>query len=235
MFGLLNDDEEDSHQSFAQVPQWSEKVWLAGEKDTLGLYLTGHPINQYLAEMPSYTSCKISDLKPTGKEGSASIAGLVIGVRVMTNKKGRRWGIVTLDDRSGRVEARLFPDTFEQYEEMLQSDRVLYVQGQVSFDEYSGGNTMTIRSILDIVDAREHYVKSLQLTLIAPVDEDIVNKIKHILSQAIGGTCPVDMYIEHSGFNVGLRTDSQWYVSPSDQLIHDLKELLGTDAVRLQF
>lgn len=235
MFGLLNDGEEDSHQSFAQVPQWSEKVWLAGEKDTLGLYLTGHPINQYLAEIPSYTSCKISDLTPTGKEGSASIAGLVIGVRVMTNKKGRRWGIVTLDDRSGRVEARLFPDTFEQYEEMLQTDRVLFVQGQVSFDDYSGGNTMTIRSILDIVDAREHYVKALQLVLECPLHTAMVDKIKHTLNQAIGGTCPVEMHVEHAGFNVELRTDSQWYVTPSDQLIHDLKVLLGAQAVRLQF
>jgi DNA polymerase-3 subunit alpha len=234
MFGLLTGAEE-AEQSFAKVPRWSEKVWLAGEKDTLGLYLTGHPINMYLPEVPKYTSNKINDLKPTGKENMASIAGLVLGVRVMTNKKGRRWGIVTLDDRSGRVDVRLFPDTFEEYEAMLQTDRVLFVQGQVSFDEYSGGNTMTARKMLDIVDAREQYIRAIALQLDTPIATDTVTQLQHILSQSVGGTCPVLMQLSNSDFTVDVKADANWYISPSDQLLHDLRELLGTDNVQMLF
>ncbi len=72
MFGLLTTEPEDVLQAFADVPQWPEKVWLEGEKDTLGLYLTGHPINQYADEIRYYTEGRLVDLKPTGKDQMAS-------------------------------------------------------------------------------------------------------------------------------------------------------------------
>ena len=93
LFGVQIESEEDITSAFAKVPKWSEKVWLDGEKETLGLYLTGHPINQYLKEIKQYTDGRLADLTPTNRDQFISTVGLVIGVRVMTNKKGRRWGI----------------------------------------------------------------------------------------------------------------------------------------------
>jgi DNA polymerase-3 subunit alpha len=234
MFGLLTDADE-AKNAFAQVPIWPEKVWLDGEKETLGLYLTGHPINQYLSELRAYTSCKIADLKPTGKEQQAAIAGLVLGVRVMTNKKGRRWGIVTLDDKSGRVDVRLFPDSYEEYEPLLQSDKILFVKGQVSFDEFSDGNTMTVRSLMDITDAREHYIKNIHLVLPDIVQTSITQNLVNILEKYVGGTCPIEVAVEHKELSVTLQPDANWYVTPSDQLIYELKQLLGKQNVVLNF
>ncbi|MCP3427783.1 DNA polymerase III subunit alpha [Opacimonas viscosa] len=234
MFGLLTDADEAAN-AFAQVPIWPEKVWLDGEKETLGLYLTGHPINQYLSELRAYTSCKIADLKPTGKEQQSAIAGLVLGVRVMTNKKGRRWGIVTLDDKSGRVDARLFPDSYEEYEPLLQTDKILFVKGQVSFDEFSDGNTMTVRSLMDITDAREHYIKNIQLVLPDINQPSITKDLVNILQQYVGGTCPLEVAVEHQELSVTLQPDANWYVTPSDQLLYELKQLLGKQNVVLNF
>jgi len=76
MFGLLTTEPDDVQQAFADVPRWSEKIWLEGEKETLGLYLTGHPINQYLEELSNYTDGRLVDLKPTGRESMASAVGL---------------------------------------------------------------------------------------------------------------------------------------------------------------
>ncbi len=233
MFGLLTDAQEAEH-AFAKVPVWPEKVWLDGEKETLGLYLTGHPINRYVSELSAYTTSRLADIKPTGKEQLASVAGLVLGVRVMTNKKGRRWGLVTLDDKSARVDVRLFPDTFEEYEPLLQSDKILFVKGQVSFDEYSGGNTMTAKTLMDITDAREHYIKHIQLT-IAELQPSVSQALERILSQYVGGTCPLELCVEHADFSVVLQPDVNWYITPSDQLIHELKQLLGEQNVRLMF
>ncbi len=67
MFGLLNDDPEDSKQQFVDCPPWPDKVWLEGERETLGLYLTGHPINQYLKELRHYTSGRLKDIHPTDR------------------------------------------------------------------------------------------------------------------------------------------------------------------------
>ncbi len=235
MFGLLT-EADDAHQAFADVPMWSEKVWLDGEKETLGLYLTGHPINQYLSELRHYTDCRINDIKPTGKENQAAIAGLVLGVRVMTNKKGRRWGIVTLDDKSGRVDVRLFPDMYENYEALLQTNKILYVKGQVSFDDFSNSNTMTVRSLMEITDAREQFVRALSISVIN--DEQLHHRIdaaSRIIKHYVGGTCPLEFKVEHPDLEVALTSDATWYVTPSDQLLHELRQCLGYDNVMLVF
>ena len=235
MFGLLT-DADDAEQAFANVPVWSEKVWLDGEKETLGLYLTGHPINRYLSELTHYTDSRINDLKPTGKENQVAIAGLVLGVRVMTNKKGRRWAIVTLDDKSGRIDVRLFPDMYETYEPLLQSDKILYVKGQVSFDEFAAGNTMTVRALMDITDAREQFVRALSISL--EYNEQLNRKIdeaSRILEHYRGGTCPLEFNVKHEDLEVALVSDAQWYVTPSDQLLHELRQCMGEQNIQLMF
>ncbi|MFA0697832.1 DNA polymerase III, partial [Vibrio sp. 10N.222.49.C9] len=90
MFGVLTDTHSDVEQAYAQVPEWPEKVWLEGERETLGLYLTGHPINLYLRELAKYTSCRLNNATPTRRDQSVTLAGLVIAAKVMTTKRGTR-------------------------------------------------------------------------------------------------------------------------------------------------
>ncbi len=235
MFGLLTTEPEAVAQAFKDVPPWQEKVWLNGEKETLGLYLTGHPINQYEDEIKHYRSARLVDLKPTGRDNSITACGLVIGVRVMVNKKGRRWAIVTLDDKSARVDCRLFPDLYEQYEELLQTDRIILVSGQVSFDDFSGGNTITVRDAMDIVQAREKNAKWLQLqTQVDLCNANYIQKFQAILQQYQGGSCPVHLRVVHEDAEVTLTLGAQWYVTPDDQLLHELSEMLGKSQVHLQ-
>ncbi|GAA0856049.1 DNA polymerase III subunit alpha [Aliiglaciecola litoralis] len=236
MFGLLTTEPEQVEQAFANVPEWPEKVWLDGEKETLGLYLTGHPINQYEQELKHYSSGRLVDLKPTGKENTAVAVGLVLGVRVMVNKKGRRWAIVTLDDKSARMDARFFPEMYEKYEEILQPDRILLISGQVSFDDFSGGNTISARDAMDIVQAREKNVKCLGLEVQSDwCNEASVTKLQAILQNYRGGSCPVNIKVIHPDAEMIMASGAQWYVTPEDQLIYELQQLLPKSAVSLQF
>lgn len=66
MFGVLTDAPEEVEQKYTQVPEWPEKVRLEGERETLGLYLTGHPVDEYLKELTKYTSCRLNEAAPTG-------------------------------------------------------------------------------------------------------------------------------------------------------------------------
>lgn len=236
MFGLLTTEPEAVEQAFADVPQWPEKVWLEGEKDTLGLYLTGHPINQYAKEIRHYTDGRLVDLRPTGKEQLASAVGLVLSVRVLTNKRGRRWAIVTLDDKSARMDVRFFPDMYEQFESILESDRILLIKGQVSFDDFSGGNTITARDAMDIVQARERNARALALQIDSQQwqDEKLAS-LQDILQQFNGGSCPVELHVLHPDAEAVLTCGAQWYVTPEDQLLHDLKQCLGEQAVTLSY
>lgn len=236
MFGLLTTEPEQVQNAFANVPQWPEKIWLDGEKETLGLYLTGHPINQYEKELKNYSSGRLVDLKPTGKDSTSVACGLVLGVRVMTNKRGRRWAIVTLDDKSARMDARFFPDMFEKYEEILQPDKILLISGQVSFDDFSGGNTISARDAMDIVQAREKNAKWIELEVESDwCNSPTVSKLQAILQQYQGGSCPIHMRVLHPDAEVTMAFGAQWYVTPEDELIYELQQLLPERKVSLQF
>ncbi len=109
---------------------------LEGEKDTLGLYVTGHPIDDYESELRQYVPNRIVDLK--ADKHNQSIAGLIVSLRTMKNKRGDNMAFVLLDDRSARIEVALFADTYSEHRERLIKDALVVIEGQVSFDDYSG-------------------------------------------------------------------------------------------------
>lgn len=236
LFGLINEEPDDTRQAFKDVPMWPEEIWLDGEKETLGLYLTGHPINRYLKEIKKYASGRLVAMQPTGKDRTATAVGLVIGVRVLTNKRGRRWALVTLDDKSARMDVRLFPDDYDRFAEQLVTDSILVCTGQVSFDDYSGGNTMTARDIMTIEEARENYVSSLDVNVNRnEIAETFVQDFSQILSEYKDGTCPVRVFYQRDEAKGMLELGVQWRVSPADKLLNQLKVLLGEENVALEF
>ncbi len=236
LFGLINDEHEESRQTFKQVKKWPEEKWLDGEKETLGLYLTGHPINRYLAEIKKYASQRLVSMQPTGKNGVAIAVGLVIGVRVLVNKRGGRWALVTLDDKSARMDIRFYPDDYERFSELLTNDAILVCSGQVSFDDYSGGNIMTARDVMTITDARENYALSLDINVDkTQLQSNFIDVFEQILSPCKEGTCPMRVFYQQEEAQGMLELGVQWRVTPTDMLLYELKELLGEDNVNLQF
>ncbi len=236
LFGMDTHEPSAAENAFRQVPQWSEKIWLDGEKETLGLYLTGHPINQYVNEIKQYTDARLVDLKPAGKDSFVSTFGLVLGVRVMTNKKGRRWALVTLDDKSARMDIRLYPEVYERYEDILTSDNLLWIKGQVSFDEYSGGNTMNAVEVLTLMQVRNKYARQLQIHVKASeCTMSSVAKIQDILQPYRGGSCPLHLKVEHEDASAVLASSPAWFVDPQDELLASLGHELGAENVSLLF
>ncbi|WP_279499776.1 DNA polymerase III subunit alpha [Aeromonas veronii] len=236
MFGVLTEEIDDVKKAFANVPHWPDKVWLEGERETLGLYLTGHPINQYSSELRRYTSGRLCDLHPTSRDTATTAAGLVIAARSMVTKRGNKMGIFTLDDRSGRLDVTLFSEALEKYEELMQKDRILVVSGQVSFDDFSGGLKMSARELLDINDARERFARAIRISLDEQrIDDRFFPRLCEILEPARAGVCPVQVNYRRPGSRVRLTLGTEWRVTPTDQLIDDLRVLLGRERVELVF
>ncbi|HHQ4523305.1 TPA: DNA polymerase III subunit alpha [Aeromonas veronii] len=236
MFGVLTEEIDDVKKAFANVPHWPDKVWLEGERETLGLYLTGHPINQYSSELRRYTSGRLCDLHPTSRDTVTTAAGLVIAARSMVTKRGNKMGIFTLDDRSGRLDVTLFSEALEKYEELMQKDRILVVSGQVGFDDFSGGLKMSARELLDINDARERFARAIRISLDEQrIDDRFFPRLCEILEPARAGVCPVQVNYRRPGSRVRLTLGTEWRVTPTDQLIDDLRVLLGRERVELVF
>ncbi|WP_298718211.1 DNA polymerase III subunit alpha [uncultured Oceanisphaera sp.] len=235
MFGVLVEEAHIEH-AFVDVPAWPDNVWLDGERDTLGLYLTGHPINQYAKELRHYTTGRLIELQATSRDKTTTAAGLVIAARVMTTKRGNRMGILTLDDRSGRLDVTLFSEALERYESLLEKDKILVISGQVSFDDFSGGLKMSAREVLDISDARERFARGLALNIDkSQVDQDFFTQLLDILTPVRAGVCPVRVTYCRPGARAQLTLGTEWRVTPTDQMLASLKQLLGQDKVELIF
>ncbi len=125
---------------------------------------------------------------------------------------------------------------YDKFAELLETDAILVCSGQVSFDDYSGGNTMTARDIMTIADARENYVTSLDIQVNrALIDDAFIEQFTQALTPYKEGTCPVRVFYQREEARGMLELGVQWRVSPADVLLYDLKELLGEDSVTLQF
>lgn len=236
MFGVLTDAPEEVEQKYTQAPEWPEKVRLEAERETLGLYLTGHPVDEYLKELSQYTSCRLNEAAPTRRDQSLTVAGLVIAARVMTTKRGSRIGLLTLDDRSGRMEVMLYSEALDRYADWLEKDKILVVSGQVSFDDFNGGLKMSARELMDLGGAREKFARGLSISILqSQIDPLFFERFSQILEPHRAGTVPVNVYYQRPDARARLTLGTEWRVTPSDTLLDELKQLLGQDQVELEF
>ncbi|SFR40862.1 DNA polymerase III, alpha subunit [Marinobacter daqiaonensis] len=236
MFGdILGADEgTDPFADVAHVREWPEKERLKGEKDTLGLYLTGHPFDEYEKEVRRFVRSSIAELQPS--RSPQRIAGLIVAQRTMKTRTGSTMCFVTLDDRSGRIEATLFSEAFNENRELLQSDQVIVLEGQVSHDDYSGQMKMRVSSVMDVATARQSFSRGLQLRLEAKqLQNGLLDKLDSTLRPFRSEGSPV--WIDYVSDNASTRIElgESWRVQPDDNLLHELKYLVGDSGVELVY
>jgi DNA polymerase-3 subunit alpha len=226
-----------------RLPEWDEEQRLLGEKETLGLYLTGHPIVRYEAELASITSGRLATLVGNASEAPTSrsvdrqvvVAGLVIALRVRQTRRGSM-AFVTLDDRSARVEMRVFSDVFDHHRNLIAKDKVLVVEGVLGFDDYSGGQQLTADKIYDISQAREIFARRVVIEIDADrAGNGFVQSLADTLRPFREGKCPVWIRYRNQSARAQLALGTDWNVRPVDELIHRLHELAGAGRVVVEY
>jgi DNA polymerase-3 subunit alpha len=216
-----------------EAPPWSEEQRLAGEKETLGLYLTGHPIARYEQELARFIDSSISTLKPT-EDKTIVVAGLVVGMRAMQTRRGDRMAFVTLDDRTGRLELAVFSELFERHRDLLAKDTLLVVEGQVSVDEYSGGFKMSAERIYNIDQARATFASRLEIDVDAVLAAGgFMQALEQALKPATPGNCPVVLCYDAGNARAEIELGPEWKINPGQTLLDRLTGLAGEGRVRL--
>lgn len=225
------DETDDVYEEFRQVRRWSMKERLAGEKETLGLYLTGHPIDEYSSELENFVSSTIANVRPD--KNKQTVAGLVVAFRVMKTKKGDNMAFLTLDDRTGRIEVAVFSDTYNEHREKLAKDALLVVEGQISHDDYSGGIKMRADNVLDLAEARESKVRGIYIDWKqSELNKDCTQQLKSTV-QSHAGKCPITIRYELDDCAAELHLGAQFSVQPSDDVLVALRGFYGVDKVKV--
>src|SRR4029450_859276 len=153
---------------------------LDAEKEALGLYLTGHPLDDYLDEIREFCPKRGAGLKV--ERGIQVVAGLVVSSRTMRSRRGETLAFTVLDDRSGRIELSVFADVYEQHKAKIFKDAVLVVEGEVQPDDYSGALKMRVSQIHTMNDARRRFADCLQIEVSDPgMSSDLARRLKTLL------------------------------------------------------
>ncbi len=224
---------------YLPILQWTDDERLQGEKDTLGLYLTGHPIDQYYDELKRYVGVKLCDLQPTRRGQSQVITGLVMDVRLFKGPRGTR-AIVLLDDRTGRVEASFFGEVYEQVKALLIVDNVIIVEAEVSPDDFKGGLRVTAKKAYTLMDARMISVRAVELTLnLSQLKAPTIIDLRQLFAkyQPTSGQKSVSLQLrcQHTSATAVLQCGDNWRLYPHDDLLKRLKQWYGNSALRLVY
>ena len=232
---LFGEVEEVQRKPAKPVKPWSDEVRLKGEKDTLGLYLTGHPIDVYKVELKSFVSNKINELTPTRRGVTTVFAGLVVDIANFPNRM-----MVTLDDGTARIEISANHERFQRFKDVIVNEKVVVIEGEIyereGFDRPMGRLTKAF----NLNEIRQKRANSIQIKL-AP--EHFSKTLNKDLQEMLLPYCNVDM---HTHIPVQLKLDFEyattelhlginWKVAPLDELLSKLRDYFGADALHIEY
>jgi DNA polymerase III subunit alpha len=231
LFGGLHGGEEEKLTLDAAEP-WPEGLKLKHEKETLGFYITGHPLRKYANEVKTYGNATTGALaeKPSGSE--VSVGGLVSSLRVMRTKKGDLMAIVLLEDWEGVVETLIFPDTYAKVQKLLDIDAPVFVKGKLDNDE------STIKILATDIYPIERVKEILSRTVTIRINstlapEDIAERLQPIIDEK-RGSAEIIFELEFPGrFTALVRPNPYVKISPDREFVESVERICGRDTVRL--
>ena len=235
--GLAAVEHTPAPQRAVELPEWSEAVRLTGERETLGLYLTGHPLTRFEASLPRLVSHRIGDLV-----GERPVAGLepgrfsagkpvtVAGLIDEVKKRGPRV-ILTLDDRTGRLEVMLFEETWQRHRYLIAKDALVLVEGMLRFDDFSDSWRLAARRVSELEELRSRSARRVVLRCSHAELPRLSERLAAILEPWRPGPCPITIEYTGAAASGALNLGSEWSVRASRELLEQLEGLVGSGAV----
>jgi len=225
LFGNLAPVSTDVYANFKKIKPMTLVERLHGEKTTLGRYLSGHPLDDFMVDLNALADCKIADLIPNEQE--KTIAGMLISQRILKNKKGEKIAFIILDDKSAQIEISLFAKVYLQFAKLLTLDTVLVVQGVAQNDDYTGKVRFLANKILTLDEARNTQVKRLKINLDSK--QISVSKLMHLkdVLHKNAGNIPVVMEYKNDKAVSYLRFSDKWQVNAGLQTLHEVRAVFS--------
>ncbi len=232
LFGEIVSDQLE--QDLITAKPWNPRDQLQAERESLGLYLTGHPIDTYEQELEQFVPCRLGELGKRSGRSMVRVAGLVTQVRTLS--RGRRTTFVTLDDRTARVDVTIYERLLDKCRDLLVKDKVVIIEGSVEEDDFNGGYKIIAEDALDINHAREHYARSLCIHLQNPRDQLLpVGDLVKVIEPFRGGHCRLRLTYRNSVGSVNLPVAEEWQVHPTEELLARIKNCTGVASCEMEY
>ena len=233
MFGLnvANKNEAEGTSMYDVAIDWTEKERLTGEKDTLGFYLKGHPINRYEDELMGVTTSRLNSFK----FGSVIVAGYIISIRTRTGSRGRM-AEIRLDDRTARALVNVYSDEFIKFRHLLVKDQLVIIKGKAIEDDYiETGISIRANEIHTLDDVRK---KNGNLILSIKYDylkNGGIEDLKKTIMPFRNGRSEVSIQYDNEDAIANLNLGEEWRLTINDDLLDDLSESIGKENIKIDY
>jgi len=230
-----------------EAEDWPAEQRLAGERDTLGHYLSGHPTDAWRDLIAKIATCPIGEIdkhysapkkNPAQPERRVRFADMpqftLIGSVVGIRKQGAARAFVQIEDFSGKFEAVLYAETWLQVRELLTRDAIVVVEGGLSIDEFSGGYQIRTQRVSSIASVCERSARVLRLRLNG-IDANFSQRLQQVLAAHRGGNTPVRLALRNAQAQAEIELGAEWRVRASPALQQALSALDGVLGAELSF
>jgi DNA polymerase-3 subunit alpha len=232
LFGGTDEDGTTTAVPLPEAASWPEAQQLAGEKEALGFYMSGHPLDRWSEELKTFGAKRVADL--VASEPDVWASGIVAGLRPLKTKKGDRMAVFMLDDVGGAVEVVVFPETFGKCGSLIEADAMLLVRGKFEKDEESARLVAT--ELLPIAALRERTTREVSIHLsVPPHGRPTFEALAEVLSRHRGDR-KVFLELDVRGAEKPLRVRSEvaQRVKPTERLVIEVEQLCGSGSVELR-
>ena len=229
------------------IEEWNDEMKLSGERQTLGLYLTGHPVARYQEELRGITRSTLGQLLNNGASGSLPlrqgredtgkrvlVAGLLDQIRLRNSAKGRI-AFLTLDDNTGRIDVAVFASDYARLNHLLVKDTILVIQGNLGWDEFAEQVRVRADQIWSFGEYLKNYGGTLSIRVRASGSSSSwVEKLQRQLLPFRDGDCSICLEYEGRSVMAQLVFPEGWNVSLDPGLLQALREIpevLGINVV----
>ena len=237
LFGVFADQEpSESTDKLPETPDWDEHQRLAHEKEILGFFITGHPLEKYkdkLEDLRALSTEELAALKSsTGKDESITTAGIITNLRVLKSKKGDFYAQATLEDMAGSVDMLVFPEAYRKLQEKVKLEVPVLVRGGVRLEE--GANPkLTVNDIIPLEEAKVPLPRSLRIRIPLETAADATVDALHSLFVDRKGEAKVLFDVERQGDFMVVMEAEGYNVHPDRNFIARVEQLCGRGAVRI--
>ena len=235
-FGLFGAPETHADIPEISVRPWSDLQRLKGERDTLGLYLTGHPIDGYRDQLEHFTDTGLGDLESCYAARCDERRGpkITVAGMLLTMRRTDRGIFMALDDGAGRLEVSVFGEKILEYQDMITPDAILVVHGEIRLDPYSGGMAMRAETVMDTDTAQAHYARAIRLEIFGPeLDLHAFQSALVPYKDPFGR--PLWIRYANERANAMLEITEPWNLKPSEACLTALRGLSGVRTVRVEY
>jgi DNA polymerase-3 subunit alpha len=213
------------------VPEWASRELLGYEKEALGFYITGHPLDRYGEEIRKFGTVNTAALSERTDKSDVKLCGIVASLTEKVTKRGDRMAFFSLEDKTGSVEVMVFPDTFSGAASAIKSDEPILVSGTVEVGEESCKVKAT--EIVLLRDANARQTTRIHVTLNEDLGRNHLETLQELLGRYPGG-CRTYLHFQLTGLSKGIIPLPFLMVAASEDLSVEVERLFGYNAVRFE-